>query len=227
VAELTAADVENFTNGRLADDGGAGEVTRMLNAALVVARRRCGWHVSPVATGDVLTVDGPPRSYSYGYGGCDIARRRELFLPTGNIVTLTSIVEDGVTLNLSNVVVPSDAPWKIVRTVGRWTDTYGGIVITLNHGYTEAQAVDWRQAILTMVDNMSTLPVNAVTGRSDADLTVKRVDDVEYQWPRNQGSQPNSSPADDRLALAEQVMFSVEAILETYETRMVKPVFFA
>jgi hypothetical protein len=226
VAELSTTDVENFTKGRLAASDA--ETQRLLDAALVVARRRVGWHVSPVIA-DSLVVDGPARSCGYGWSGYRTSWRagRELFLPTGNIVALTSVVEDGVTLSPSILVVPSDAPWKIVRTTGRWTDTYRGITVNLQHGYDEVAAVDWRQAVLTMVDNMSTLPINPVTGRSDADQTFKRVDDVEYQWPRNPGAQPGTGPGDDRLGLAQHVLFSVETILQTYETRMVKPVFFA
>ena len=67
MAELTTADVETFTRGRLS--AGDPVVQDILNAALVRARNYTGWVVSPQVADDAVTIDGP--------GG------RELFLPTG------------------------------------------------------------------------------------------------------------------------------------------------
>lgn len=198
MTELTAADVEAFTKGRLADDDGDGEVTRLLNAALAAARRYAGWHVSPVREADEITVDGP--------GGT------RLKLPTKRIISVDSIEEDGETLATDTYVLSADVPGLLVRRRGCWTREFSGITVTLDHGYTEDEAADWRQAILTMVDQMSLIPVSG-SGRSNLDLTRKRIDDVEYQW------------SDGKLAaLADGVLFSVESLLFEYR---IDPVFFA
>jgi len=194
MAELSVDDVIQYTGGRLTDND---ETQRILDTALVVARRYCGWHVSPVRE-DVIVMDGA--------GGT------ELFPPTRNIVDLTEVLNDGVTLEVGGsgsgagtpvVVVPASAPWKLVLTTGRWSTHYSGIELTLSHGYTEAQAQDWRHAVLSMVEQMG-----STAGRSDGDLVSKQVDDVIYRW--------NTA--------AEEALYSVKPILDNYELR---PVFLA
>jgi hypothetical protein len=195
MAELSVDDVIQYTGGRLADDD---ETQRILDTALLVARRYCGWHVSPVRVDDVIVMDGP--------GGT------ELFPPTRKIVEVTEVLNDGIPLEVGGsgsgagtpvVVVPASAPWKLVLTTGRWSTRYSGIELTISHGYTEAQAQDWRQAVLSMVDQMG-----STAGRSDADLVSKQVDDVIYRW--------NTA--------ADQALYSVKPILDNYELR---PVFLA
>lgn len=188
--EISVADVVNFTKGRLTDDGPDGETQRMLNAALVVARRHAGWHVSPVKFDDPVSMDGP--------GGA------ELQPPTRKIINVSAATDGGVDV-LPDVVIPAQMPWKIVRKGGCWSRDLAAITVVIDHGYTESEAADWRQAILMMVDQMSLLPVSASTGRSDADLSRKRIDDVEYQW--SDGSS---------IALAEKAIISVEGILDGY-----------
>lgn len=185
MAELSTDDVVAFTGGRLADDD---ETQRLLDTALMVARRYCGWHVSPVHTGEDFVLDGP--------GGI------ELFPPTRKIVEVTAVTSDTVDV-LANTAVPANAPWKIVLTTGTWSTAYSGVEVTLTHGYTETEATDWRQAILSMVDQMG-----SSSGRSDADLVQKQVDDVIYRW--------NSA--------TEEALWAVKPILDTYELR---PVFLA
>lgn len=196
MAELTAEDVEDFTKGRLEDDGGTGEVTRMLNAALVAARRYVGWHVSPVRENDELIVDGP--------GG------RRLQLPTRNIIAIVSIEEDGTAVDSALYVKSADVPGLVVRRSGRWTCEPSGIAATVDHGFTEDEAADWRQAILTMVDQMSQVPKDdSGSGR----LVRKRVDDVEYEWSDSEMS-----------GLAGDSLFTVSHILDSYSRQ---PVYFA
>ena len=163
MAELTVDDVEWFTGGALAADGD--ETQRILDAALAAARADVGWHVSPVLTDDVLTVDGP--------GGT------RLRLPTRKIVSVTELVEAGVSLDpLADITVSASVPGLIVKTGGGyWTGAIAGITITLDHGYTEDEAADWRQAVLQMCKEMG-----SAAGRSDADLVSKQVDDVVYRW---------------------------------------------
>lgn len=180
VGELTPGDVERYTSGRLkASDP---ETARMLNAALVAARGDVGWHVSPVAVNQQITLDGP--------GG------RVLRLPTQKIVKLTAITENGVPLDLpSTVVLPAEDQQVIWRKKGVWTRNFASITVTVDHGYTEDEAADWRQAILSIVDQMSTL---VAVGRPDSELASKQIDDVVYRW--------NAAP----------MLPSVEPILASY-----------
>lgn len=184
--DLAAADVEAFTGGRLVASNA--ETTRLLDAALTLVRQRCGWHVSPVKTDVVFTLDGT--------GG------RELLLRTRKITRVASVVDDGVALDVStDVVVPNEYPWKLVRTTGQWSRQYGGVVATIDHGFTAAEAASWRQAVLTVVVNLSS---SGFSGRSDAELVSKQIDDVAYQW----GS-----------AVADSALLSVDHILSSYDLK--------
>lgn len=196
MAEISAVDIQNFTNGRL--QSSSAEVGRMLSAALASARQYCGWHVSPVLTAQAMTLDGPDS--------------RILWLPTRKIVTLTSVTEDGTLLASDSYKYShGDGPGLsrpiAARKVGAgyWSAEYGSIAIVMDHGYTEAEAVDWRQAIMSMVDQMSLLPVAAGTGSSAFGLKTKEIDDVQYQW------------AAPYAAMAEDVLFSVCSILDDYK----------
>ena len=193
MAELSNADVVAYTNGRLADDA---ETTRMLAAALSAARREAGWHVSPVVT-ETVGLDGP--------------NSRMLRLPTRKVVELIEITEDDVTVDLSTVRVsagsmPGRGRPVAVRKVsdGWWSANYDAIVVEMEHGYTEAEAASWRQGILSMVDQMSTVPINAGTGVSDMAQRGWRVDDVQVSY----------APF---TALAEDVLFSVSHIMCDYK----------
>ncbi len=68
----------------------------------------------------------------------------------------------------------------------------------------QKQAADWRQAILSMVDNMSLIPVSAGMGASSLGLKSKEIDDVQYQW------------ATDYTAMAQDVLFSYMHILDDF-----------
>lgn len=162
--ELTVADVETFTRGRLSATDPV--VQDILDAALVRARNYTGWSVSPVIEDDVVTIDGP--------GG------RELFLPTRKIVSIDSIVENGTTVDVSSYVVSSNLERMVYRKNGCWTADYVGITVTYTHGFDEDEAADWRRAILQMVDRMARSQQSGA--RSDEDLKRKHVDDVEYEW---------------------------------------------
>lgn len=189
--ELSAADVEAFTGGRLVDDDGSGppgETTRMLQAALAVARREVGWPVSPVV--DVsLVLDGPGA--------------RVLHLPTRRLTELAAVSEDGTVLDVERLEW-SESGWVRKLSGGCWTARYRGLSVEMTHGYTEDEAADWRQAILAMVDQMSLVPVG-VGGRSAADLTRKKIDDVEHQWSDGKYA-----------ALADSVLWSVTHIIDQY-----------
>lgn len=159
--ELTAEDVSTFTDGRLPNDE---STTDLLNAALAAARRYVGWHVSPVIE-ETVVVDGP---------GGDV-----LSLPTRNLIEVSSVVENGVTLNVSRLDVSRRKGTVKKYPYGWWTSRDGGITVTMSHGYTEAEASDWRRAILRLVDTMS---YETVTTRSDPALKREKVDDTEQEW---------------------------------------------
>src|SRR5882762_608481 len=145
----------------------------MLAAALAVARRYAGWHVSPVKMADNITIDGPSS--------------RILVLPTRKIGggQPTSITEDG-TLLTSGTYKASvgdgpglSRPIAVRKTSGDyWSCEYASIEVVMDHGYTETEAADWRQAVMMMVDQMSLIPVNAGMGASALGLRTKEVDDV-------------------------------------------------
>lgn len=191
MAELTTDDVEQFTGGRLlASD----EVERMLNTALVIARRECGWHVSPVVE-VTLVLDGPGS--------------RILSVPSRRIVSLTSVTENGRALNVADLAWSAGgAPGLMDRPVsirkknrGWWSAEYQAIEVVAVSGYTEDEALDWRQAILSMVDQMASL---SSTGRGDADLISKRVDDVTYTY---------GSPY---AAMAQESILGMSSIFDDY-----------
>ncbi|WP_349318993.1 hypothetical protein [Mycolicibacterium canariasense] len=185
MSELTTADVETFTRGRLSAADPV--VQDILDAALVRARNYTGWQVSPMIVDDTITLDGP--------GG------RELFLPTRKIVSVASIAESGVSVDADDYVVSADIPRMVYRQNGCWTREYCGLAITYTHGFSEAEAADWRRAILQMVDRMSR--EQQAGARSDDDLKRKKVDDVEYEWV-------------DWGAAADRAITSVESVLDFY-----------
>jgi hypothetical protein len=171
--ELTPADVEVYTSGRLpaADP----ETQRMLDAALAAARREAGWHVCPVIT-ESLVLDG--------FGG------RALLLPTMNIVAVANIVNNGNPVDPTIVTTAGRVGWLLFISQGCWSYRYAGVTLDLTHGFTAEQAPDWREAILLMVSQMSSM---SIIGRPDSDLSSKQVDDVVYKWGAAQalpGAQP-------------------------------------
>lgn len=136
--ELTAAAVEQYTQGRLIS--GEAETARLLAEGLSAARRYCGWHVTPERE-DVLTLDGP--------GG------RLLRLPTLRLVELTGVTEDGVVLDVAELYV---SPLGMVskRWGGCWSSNFGAITVTMTHGF--ADAPDFYGAVLSAVDRASLAP---------------------------------------------------------------------
>lgn len=161
MAELTTDDVADYTRGRL--PGNNDPATRqLLDAALAAARRYCGWHVSPVLEDDELDVDGP--------GG------RILSLPTLNLLSVSQVVECGEQVDVSTLDV-SRRKGVIAKRSGCWTSRVGAVTATVTHGFTEAQAADFRNGVLRLVDMKA-----REQARDNPDLKRKKVDDVEYEW---------------------------------------------
>lgn len=137
MAEPTAADVERYTSGRLDKD--ELETLRLLSAGLTAARRFCGWHVSPILVEDDVTIDGPDSAL--------------LVLPTLRLVELTSLVEDGITLDVDADLRVSRRGLVNKRSGGRWSRHFGAITVSMEHGFDAAD--DFNAAVLSFVDRSS------------------------------------------------------------------------
>lgn len=145
MAELTTLDVELYTKGRLAEADS--QTQRQLASALSLARRYCGWHVTPVKTDSLVTLDGP--------GG------PLLVLPTLRLVQLTALTEDGIPADVEQV---STSVRGLLRkksgytgggpgVAGWWSDQLGGIEVSMVHGFTDAP--EWQSAVLSYIDRTS------------------------------------------------------------------------
>lgn len=161
MTEIAPDDLPAATLARYADDDAA---QAAIDAVLAAARRWCGWHVSPVRTNEVLDLDGP--------GG------HVLSLPTLNLISVSAVTELGVALDVSTLD-RSRRKGTLTKRFGCWTCRDGQIVATVTHGYTEAEAADWRQAVIDVVGTRS---LSQVTTRDSGDMKRKRIDDVEYEW---------------------------------------------
>lgn len=160
MAELLYSDLPADVLARFADTTAA---QKAIDTALVAARRFCGWHVSPVRASEALTeLDGP--------GG------RVLSLPTLNLTAVASVTELGVAVDVTTLD-RSRRKGTLTKQSGWWTCRDGAISATITHGFTEAEALDWRAAILELVDAWS-----EVSTRDGSDMKRKKVDDVEYEW---------------------------------------------
>lgn len=166
--ELTPTDVAAYTNGQLlATDP---QTQTMLNAALAAARNDMRWGVAPVSMGEVITLNGR--------GG------QKLWLPTKNVVQIHSITSDGVSIDpVAGITRDADIPNRVILNTGTWSCKYSGITVTWDHGFTNAAAADWRNAILALVTNIAQI---SVLGRSDAELESKDIDDIGYRWAARQ-----------------------------------------
>lgn len=171
--ELAAADLAAYTGNRLAV--GDSQTAVWLNRALLAVRRYCGWHVTPVRTDSNVVLDGP--------GG------RVLSLPSLRVVEVTALSENGTALDVADDIDVSAT--GLVRKVsgGSWTSRYGGITVTMQHGYDDA--ADWQSAVLELADRMSQMP-GTVVGNSGP-MVGKKVDDVEYRWALTIGDPANQS----------------------------------
>jgi hypothetical protein len=130
--------VAAYTGGRLSAD--SDETQRQLDAALTQVRSYCGWHVAPVKQNHEIILDGR--------GG------RVLELPTGLLLDLTALAEDGRELD-----VDVDVSWSAnglvrKRSNAYWIHKYRAITATLTHGY-DTPPADWVEVVFTVVDRLS------------------------------------------------------------------------
>ena len=167
--DLVPGDVEQYTGGSLSQTDP--ETVRALNAALARVRRYCGWHVSPVRT-EVITIDRPARNHP-----C-------LVLPTLKIVQLNSITIDDLPIELNNVRMSADAPGVLSLNNWNpwggyhWDSGFGLVEVNLRHGYTAAEAEDFREAVLSLVARSA----QSANSEAAGPLIEKEVDDVRYRW---------------------------------------------
>ncbi|GAS95467.1 uncharacterized protein RMCC_2433 [Mycolicibacterium canariasense] len=159
MAEIAPGDLPAELVTRL---GGSTAAQTAIDAALVAARRYCGWHVSPVRVDDVFELDGP--------GG------QVLSLPTLSLNSVTSVTELGVAVDVTTLD-RSRRRGTLTKPFGCWTARDGAIVAVVTHGFTEAEAADWRKAVIRLVDERSEVSI-----RDDADMKRKKIDDTEYEW---------------------------------------------
>jgi hypothetical protein len=136
MAELTAADVEQYTQGRLVQ--GDAETIRLLAERLAAARRYCGWHVTPIREDDELTLDGP--------GGW------LLRLPTLRLVELVEVTENGVAIDVDDLYV-SPLGMATKKSGACWAGNLGAITVTMTHGFDAAP--DFDGAVLSSIDRSS------------------------------------------------------------------------
>lgn len=187
MAEIAITDLSSATMARFGNDNDVAQAA--LDAVLVAARHHCRWHVSPVRSDDEITLDGPSVSV--------------LDLPTRKLNDLTSVVELGASLDVTKLDWATDGPHgaPVRKQSGAcWSNRYRSIVVTMDHGFTEAEAADWRRAIVSMVDSISYLYVGS---GGNAGLKVKKVDDIQYEWF-------------DFASAADKAVYSVESVLDAY-----------
>lgn len=115
------------------------------DADLAAVRRYCGWHVCPVLTDDVVTLDGPGDGL--------------LVLPTLRMSALTKVVEDGVELDLSTLAWSTRGLVR-KKSGARWSCEYGAIEVTFTHGYTETEAADWHRTVQQIADRNARIASN-------------------------------------------------------------------
>lgn len=153
------------------------------DVAWSAARRFCGWHVTPVWVGHTVTLDGP---------GSPL-----LVLPTLRLVELTSVVENGVALNVTTDLHVSARGLVRKKSGACWSGVYGSIVVTMTHGFDNVPNPD------DMEESAAgfSAAVASFAERSEGDKPVK-VGPVEW----------------DSVAMADGSEFSVaeRSLLEKY-----------
>lgn len=86
-----------------------------------------------------MTIDGPGSAL--------------LVLPTLRLVDLTGVVENGVTLDVAADLYVSARGLVRKRSGARWSEHYGAITVTMDHGFDTAD--DFNAAVLSLIDRSS------------------------------------------------------------------------
>lgn len=219
--DLTPTILETYTQGRLSGDD---PYTKwVLEAAIDFVRHYCRWHVTPINTNEVVSLDGPGQwgGLAVGIGGLYYASgsylagvlhtnrsgNDTLYLPTKNLLGISSIIEDGVSLDLSTVqwstrgavVKMTNEPWTSNMSMSGGANAgQVGLSVTFTHGFTETQAADWRRIVLGVADRMSM--VRGLIGGFNTDIGPYKVG--AYYGSSRPGNLPmRASWLDDLTAL--------------------------
>ena len=98
----------------------SGDAQMSLDMAIDAIKGYCGWHIAPSIEAEI-TIDG--------------SNHFEQPLPTLHLTALTSVTEDGVAIDLTNV------DWSesgvMTKRSGFWTYKKSGLVVNMTHGYDE------------------------------------------------------------------------------------------
>lgn len=93
----------------------------LVDAASTTIRGYCDWHIAPQLVDDVLTLDG--------------SGTPTMMLPSLYVLAVTSVVEDGLTLDPSEYEWSQDGRLRKSEPWQRWSSHLRGVVVTLTHGY--------------------------------------------------------------------------------------------
>lgn len=121
-----------------------------IKGASQAVRNYCGWHVTPVLEETVI-ADGP--------GG------RLLSLPTKQLVSAPSIIEDETTL-LDNTDYRWSQDGSVKRKSSYWPDDFRILTVTMNHGYAEAD--DLKRVVLAVITRELSSPTGATREQAGA-----------------------------------------------------------
>lgn len=126
-----------------------------LNAAHAAVRRECGWHVAPVIT-ETLTLDG--------------SGSRGLLLPSGRVVSIASVKNDGVDVTSA---VRLSRRTGVLTLASRWTPELGAVEITFTHGYPVEEVPDVAALIVTLTSRAAATLRSNVAQQSIGGASVR------------------------------------------------------
>lgn len=115
-----------------------------LQAATDIIRGICGWHIAPLHTDEVVTLDG--------YG-------QTLSLPTLHVTAVSEVTVDG------DVTASDTYQWSTLGELRRddqwWSVGYRNVSVKMTHGYTDVPAA-LKQLALAMASRSLTAPAGGV-----------------------------------------------------------------
>lgn len=145
------ADVEAYTKGKL--KAADLRVPAALAAVSRSIRRRAGWHIWPLVEAHTLALDGP--------GGVVLS------LPTLKLVALTAITDDETVLDsVADLRVSPSTGLVKKRSGANWSEQYGAIAVTMDHG--EEEVPDLANLALKLVARGLASPMGATREQAGA-----------------------------------------------------------
>lgn len=146
----SAERLSQYTGGKIAESHpGAVELLRGASAAI---RRRCGWHISPPVT-EELVVDS--------IGG------ELLQLPTLHVTEVFTVTE-----HRRDPIPGDDVEWSetgtLRRAYGRWPNRFRGVRALVTHGYPVDEVDDLAQVVCQAVASALSSPMGATREQAGA-----------------------------------------------------------